>query len=135
MAKFEKGNKKGRGRPRKDPELVEVQKINRDIVEARLVSFMTMTREGLKAVIDNPATSMLDLMVASLVQKAIKEGDHQRLGFLFDRVIGKVKENVDITMTQRRIEEAHISVVQEVPREKLIELIRLKTGDAGDASG
>jgi len=42
-------------------------------------------------------TPALELMIASIVWKAIAEGDERRFDFILNRTIGKVKEEIDIT--------------------------------------
>lgn len=129
---FQPGHKHGKGRPKVDPVLKEIKAVNRQLVEEKLAGFMTMDRTRLREVIEDEKTPMLDLMVASLVQTGIKKGDPAILSFLLDRTIGKVKESVDVDLTLKQVERAHAEAIDEIPRETLIELVRLKQGTAGD---
>jgi len=58
---------------------------------------MQKNKVELKAAISSDLTPALELMVASIVWKAIAEGDERRFDFILNRTIGKVKEEIDIT--------------------------------------
>lgn len=62
--------------------------------------FHDMTREDLQAVVTNPKSTMLEIMVASIMAKAAKEGDASRFGFLLDRQIGRVPTETNVTIEQ-----------------------------------
>ncbi len=57
-------------------------------------------REELSQILKDPKTDALTLLVASIVSKGITGGDHMRLGFIFDRLIGKVHENVKLSASE-----------------------------------
>ncbi len=126
MAPFQPGNKIGKGRPKLDSYLVEVKKLNRDEVERTLADLMHGDRDKIKAVINDPATPMLRLMVASLIQKAITSGDPAILNFLLDRTIGKVKEQVEIDMTVQHELTRHQAAMVMISEDKILELIKVE---------
>lgn len=123
---FQPGNPGGPGKPRLDPYLVEVKKMNRDEVERLMADLLKGDRAKLKAIIEDPTTPMLRLMVASLIQKAITAGDPSILNFLLDRTIGKVKETLEVDMTLKHEELRHDAMLSVVPHDKILELIRVK---------
>lgn len=125
---FEPGNKvaKGHGRPKTDSYLAEVKKLNRDEVERTMAELMKGDRSKIKAVIEDPGTPMMRLMVASLIQKAITTGDPAILNFLLDRTIGKVKENIEIDMTVQHEMTRHQAALSMIPHDKIIELIKVE---------
>ena len=55
-----------------------------------------MEREELKAVKDNPKSTALELILYSIVSKAMTTGDQQRLDFVLNRLLGKIKDNVSV---------------------------------------
>jgi len=65
---------------------------------------MQKNKVELKAAISSDLTPALELMVASIVWKAIAEGDERRFDFILNRTIGKVKEEIDIRTYSENIE-------------------------------
>lgn len=53
--------------------------------------FWNMTRDDLRSVVENQKSTMGEIMVASVMAKAAKDGDYARLSFLLDRAIGRAK--------------------------------------------
>lgn len=66
--------------------------LTRAKVEATLGRFSSLTRAQLQEVVQDPASTMLEIMVASVMARAAKDGDASRLAFLLDRSIGKIKD-------------------------------------------
>ncbi len=79
-------------------------------------SLSVMPRSALEAIIKNPQSSMLELMVASIMARATKDGDYSRLDFLLQRTIGKVKDKVEVsakpTMTIHRPDGTTLELTQ-----------------------
>ena len=63
-----------------------------------------MTKAEAKAIVLNPDTPLIEVLIASIVNKAVHQGDERRLTFILDRLIGKVKDTVDINNYMSRIE-------------------------------
>lgn len=58
-----------------------------------------MTRSQLQDIVTAPSSSMIEIMIASIMVRAAKDGDYSRLNFLFDRsTVGKVKEEIEHTI-------------------------------------
>jgi hypothetical protein len=68
------------------------QLLTKDKVAGVLGKFSAMSREQLQEVIQNPRSTMLEIMIASVMAKAAKDGDPHRLDFLLQRSIGKVSD-------------------------------------------
>ncbi len=93
--KGETGNKNGR--PPVPEYLQGVSKLSRDHV-ARIVSkFGSMTQVELSAALKNPETPVLELAIATALQRAIRYGDARILNFLLDRSIGRVAHEVEVS--------------------------------------
>lgn len=68
--------------------------LRKDDVQAVMGRLCRMTRAELQAIVDSPTSQMLDISVASIFLKAAASGDHTRMTFLLDRMIGKVKDEI-----------------------------------------
>lgn len=100
MAKFTKGHRfsVGKGRPKISPELHLVKEISREDVRLRISKFLGMTREEVKRVLEDPTSSSHDLLIATIVAKAVTHGDQNRLEFIYNRIVGRVKEEVEVNL-------------------------------------
>lgn len=75
--------------------------LTKDKVNAVLARFSDLTKEELKGVLDSKKSTMLEVMIASVMMKAAENGDPIRLDFLWNRSIGRVKEEIEIIDTER----------------------------------
>lgn len=57
--------------------------------------FLFMTPEQINAILEDPATPMLELLIGGMLHRATEESDHQRATFLLDRLIGKAPVVID----------------------------------------
>jgi len=62
-----------------------------------------MTKDELSLAVKKNNTPMLELMLASIIHKAVVMGDQTRLDFILNRLIGKVKEQLEITMPKATV--------------------------------
>lgn len=74
-----------------------------DQVKALIGKFWGLSRTQLQEVAQNPASSMGEIIIASIMAKAAKDGDYSRLSGLLDRAIGKVKDQVDVSVVKPTI--------------------------------
>lgn len=95
MPKFEKGNQARKGKFILEGQIAE-RRLTRTKLEEVLHKHLHKSKEELMAVLKDPATIALELMVVSVLVKAINNGDQVRLQFLLDRLIGKVPEKVEM---------------------------------------
>lgn len=100
---FEKGNPGGPGRPKSDPELRNAHKLTRTEAEQLLTKFMQMDIEELEAILRDKKKKCVEHMIGRIVLMGIKNGDHARLDFMLNRLIGKVKENLEVTVKPKII--------------------------------
>jgi hypothetical protein len=98
---FKKGNPGGPGRPPVLPELKGIEPMTKDTYSRLLNKTMSMSREELKAVLNDPNASVKDLALAAIASRAISNGDPQRWESILNRAIGPVKQeaSVDATIT------------------------------------
>jgi hypothetical protein len=90
---FKKGSSgNAKGRPKLMPyEVIELQDMAKVEVITAINATMLMTREELKKTSEDPAASLAQLLVGSIIQKAIKEGCFSRAQFLVNYVLGRPK--------------------------------------------
>lgn len=81
------------GRPKLPKDIVEARNMNRIELERLINKFINMPREELAAYAQKQGATAIEMMIASIVSKAILKGDNKRLDFLLNRLVGKVPEN------------------------------------------
>ena len=94
---FEPGNTFGKGAPKIPEDIKEMRKLNTIELERILNKYIDMTSAELLAAQKNKETKALDRMIISTIIKATNNGDHKRIDFLLNRLVGKVKEKVEVT--------------------------------------
>lgn len=99
------------GRPRTPEYLKKASKLTKVRFQEILHKYCNHSLEDLKMSYINKKTPALDLVVIKVLIEAIRKGDEKKLGFLLDRMIGKVKEEIEVTGT---------------PHDELMGLIRAK---------
>lgn len=100
---FQKGWKGGPGRPPKDKDLKTALKMTRTEVESNMVRFLKMSLLELEDVVKDKNLTVNEHILANISLYAIKNGDPQRLGFLLDRIIGKVRDQIEHTVIRPTI--------------------------------
>lgn len=103
-ASFKKGDprasKAGKKSSRALPQdLKEAREQNAKEFEASLYKYMKLNMAELKAAYANPSTPARDLAVIKILEQSINKGDQQRLNFLLERTIGKVKDVSEVEIT------------------------------------
>ena len=95
---FKKGNTHGKGR-KKGTSIVPktLRELNSVEIERVLKKYLEMSKEDLRKICKNDKTRALDAMVANIVMKSIDMGDQTRLNFILERLIGKVKDRIDLS--------------------------------------
>ena len=84
------------GRKKDTWEVKEAKRLNSVTVPVIIDKFMSMDRGELGRILDDPETPAMELILARVIFEAAKRGDHTRLGFLFDRLLGKQAENLNV---------------------------------------
>ena len=94
------------------------QLLTKDKVSSILGKFATMTQEQLQAVVTDKKSTMIEIMIASVMVKAAKDGDYARLDFLLTRSVGKVKDEIEQTIRNVTDED-----LESIPQDALLKLI------------
>ena len=84
------------GRPKLPPDLVKARRLNQAEVGRVINKYMNMSVEDIRADMSQPDTKALEAMIGKIIIEAHKHGDYSRVNFLFDRMIGKVTEKMEI---------------------------------------
>lgn len=85
------------GRPKLPPELRAIKELTAEEINRTIAKYARMTKAELSAAITHADTPIYELHIASILATGAKIGDPSRLGFLFDRSIGKVATDVVIS--------------------------------------
>lgn len=85
------------GRPKLPEDLRKSKKMNKIIFQGLLMKYLNCSLTELKKFKADSETKALDRIVISVIINAISKGDEKRLGFLMDRIIGKVKDEVEFS--------------------------------------
>lgn len=91
---FLPGNKGG-GRPRLPEELKAIIPLNSETISRVIGRFANMTRDEIKAFLQDPKTPMLYVAIGTILVKAAATADHSRFEFLLRRSVGAVKEETE----------------------------------------
>lgn len=122
---FQPGNPGGPGRPRLPDDIKGVKKITSEYYCGLVSRFLQMDPEQLRQITQDQTRPMLELLVAGMIFRATKEQDHTRAQFLFDRLMGKVKEQVEHSIVQptiiERLDGSTVELGQRVLEGEVIE--------------
>lgn len=124
---FVKGKcKPGPGRPKLGEDLKEARRLNQAEFISILNQYITWTPSKLRKKAENSSTIALHVIVCRLVANAAKNGDLPRLNFILDRLIGKVKEHIEVTSTNTNIE---LKTVEDIKKQMDEDLKKLNELD------
>lgn len=89
------------GRPKVPADLKAARNEYQADLESLIFKHQCSSLQDLKTKFQDPKTSVKELMIIKLMIKALELADHQRFDFLLNRTIGKVKEQIDHTVTTK----------------------------------
>lgn len=99
--RFKKGQSGNpNGRPRIPEDLKMARRLNKLELEKLLNQFLFMTPIEMEARVKSQDVTAIEAMIGSIIIKAVKDGDQQRLNFILERLIGKVKDQIDLTVVK-----------------------------------
>lgn len=94
---FQPGQPGGPGRPTTPEDIKESRKFNQHELERVINKLLYLNRGELQVVIKAADTPMVELIVASILAQAAQKGDQQRKEWVVQRMIGKVKDQLEVT--------------------------------------
>lgn len=94
------------------PELRKAKRMGQIEFEELLFKYLQMPVGEIKTLAKDPNLKSLDMIVLSVITGAIKYSDHARLGFLLDRLLGKVTEKrvIDVNIKYKTKEEIQTEI-------------------------
>lgn len=97
IGKFAPGTKGGPGRKALSPKIKEARKYCQEEFETTVSHFFEIpTREAVE-IIKHPETPLIKALIGKCLLEAVKKGDHAKLGFFLDRILGKPNQPVSLT--------------------------------------
>lgn len=84
------------GKPKAPDDIIHARKLNQIELERIVNGYLFKTRNEVTESLKNPSTGMMELMVASIMGKAVQLGDASRLEFILNRLLGKVVDKVQV---------------------------------------
>ncbi len=100
---FKKGNPGGPGRPKRPKDVVTAARLTKTEAQGLLVKFMQMDITQLEAMLKDKKRKVIEHMIGRIALMGIKNGDQARLNFMLDRIIGKVKDEIEHTVRKPTI--------------------------------
>lgn len=85
------------GRPPLPPEIREARKLTTAEFIRVANKLLDMTKAEVVALQKAPDSSIMESILASILVKGFNEGDASRLTFFLDRLLGKVKDRVELS--------------------------------------
>jgi hypothetical protein len=89
---FQEGHSYGQGRPRVPQDIRDARKLNRTEIERVINDMLEWSLTDLKSFCENSDNKVFECLVASILAKAIHQGDQQRLDFVLTVLNLKPKE-------------------------------------------
>lgn len=80
-------------------DLRQARKLTKVEIELIINKYLYLPVGELSAAAIDPMIPTIETIVISILISAIKKGDHDRLNFVLDRLVGKVKEDVEHKVT------------------------------------
>lgn len=90
---FQEGHDYGQGRPRIPQDIRDARKLNRTEVERVINNMLSWSLKELKDFCQDADNTVFECLVASILAKAIHQGDQQRLDFVLTVLNLKPKES------------------------------------------
>lgn len=86
------------GTTKEDHELRKIRHITKDQIKDILSLIAGATHEEMEAILEKPETTALTMMIVKIYMTIAEKGDMHAFDVLLNRVIGKVKDELDITL-------------------------------------
>lgn len=121
---FTKGKKWGPGAPGLPAELKQARALNNREAEKSINKFLYMPLRDLVEFIKDQSNTVHEMLIARILLEAIKQGDHSRLEWIYQRLLGKVRTEIDVTQTSINATEALLQRWREIDPRDHVALIK-----------
>lgn len=99
-ARFKKGTSGNpNGRPKLDKDVKKIRKGNQNELIRTLDRYVQLPLIELAKIAKDPKTPSFDILVISIIQKGIKQGNNSTLNTLLDRLADPVSTKMDLSIT------------------------------------
>lgn len=89
------------GRPKEPKDLQDARRLNQYEFERTVNKMLALSVTDLKEALQKPEITVLDKMIGTIMEKAALRGDVKRAEWIMSRMLGKVKERVEISSTSQ----------------------------------
>lgn len=96
-SQFKVGNPGSSGRPKMPQEMIMMRMLTKDSAKVMLNKFLDWPLSHLQDYLKDTTNPVLEYYIAKLLYMGISEGNIAPLAFLFDRLLGKVVDKVEIS--------------------------------------
>lgn len=96
-SQFRSGNPGGPGRPKSPTELIMMRNLTKDEARIILNKFLFWPLSELQAYLKDPGNPVIEYYIAKLIYQGISDGNVTPLNFLFERLLGRVVDKVEVT--------------------------------------
>lgn len=95
---FEKGNRMNPGgKPKVPDDIKEMRKLTSVELERIINKLIHSDISELSLMLKEKKDTVIVLMVARLLHDVLSKGDHQKYSLMVDRLVGKIKEQIEVT--------------------------------------
>lgn len=91
------------GRPNLDPELRKLRELTKEQFKELATLLLSGTQEDLAELLAKPDTSMLTTWMIRVILTGAENGDYAKLDSLMNRLVGKVKDEMELTLPKPTI--------------------------------
>lgn len=90
------------GRPKVPEYIKEAKKLNKGLLDEYMNKYINMPVEEIKEIVEGAMkgrsdTPAMEVMIARVIMQAINKGDYKTVNFILDRMVGKVKEHLEVS--------------------------------------
>lgn len=125
MAKFQKGvSGNPGGKPRIRDELKKIPELTSIEVNRVISQYVRKSGKEIQKDLKNMDLSIFELNLASALDKGRRLGDLSKLAYCLDRTIGKIKDNVTLSVAEDSIDNLTREQIQGMPLEELERIVK-----------
>jgi len=110
LKKFKKGHPGNpKGRPKIPDDLKRIRKkYSKEVIQGMIAKCLDISVSKLEDILKNKENKIIDHLIGRVVLMGIVHGDHTRLNFILDRLIGKVTDKLEFEGKEEIIFRARI---------------------------
>lgn len=99
---FVKGDPRA-GRPKTPADVKAAKNLTKTELDRLINKYLNLDKVQMAAEMSKPTATMLELVIGGIVMKAAKDHDHIRFDFVLNRLLGKVREQIEHTVMRPTI--------------------------------